>query len=226
MAQTNPIKLMIVDDHTMFREGLRAVLERQPDFVLVGEAGSAAAAVRMADELRPDVILMDLHLGQDNGVAATEAILARHPQIRVIALTIHHDDELIRSMFTAGAQGYILKDARTAELVQAVRTVAAGGAAINPQVAARLLESYRQNSTQPPRVVLTSSRMEWKARDLELLRQLQQGKSNQEIAGALGLSQQTIKNLLTGLYQKLDVGSRGEAVATAAGRGLLVPLSP
>ncbi|MCX6032954.1 MAG: response regulator transcription factor [Chloroflexi bacterium] len=222
MAAQPRIRLLIVDDHAMFREGLRAVLERQPDFVVVGEAGDADNAVRLARELTPDVILMDLHLGASSGVDATRLILAQEPAVRIIALTMYQDDDLIAAMFGAGAQGYILKESRGAALMHAVRTVAAGGAAIDPHVGARLLDAYRQDRPQravPPTALPISEQPS--ERDLDCLRLLRAGKTNREIAKTLSLSEQTVKNILSLLYAKLNVSNRTEAVAVALQSNLI-----
>jgi DNA-binding NarL/FixJ family response regulator len=140
MAQ---IRLLIVDHHAMFREALRAILERQEDMVVVGEARDASTAVRLASEWQPDVILMEAELPGRGGIETTRKILTERPAARVIALTMHDDDELIAAAIRAGVQGYLLKESRAADLVQAVRTVAAGGAAIDPTVAGRVWRQYR-----------------------------------------------------------------------------------
>jgi len=211
------IRVLIVDDHTMFRDGLRAVLEHQDDMSLVGEVSDAESAIRLAAELRPDVILMDLHLPGRSGVEATREIRASQPSARVIALTMYHDEHMVDAMIRAGAQGYMLKEARAAELLQAIRVVAAGGVSIDPRVASWVLEHYRQLSDAPPQ----DARDALSGRDLDLLHLLAAGESNRGIAARLHLSEQTVKNLLSGLYRKLGVSSRMEAVAVALRKGVI-----
>jgi DNA-binding NarL/FixJ family response regulator len=210
-------RLLIVDDHAMFRDGLRAFLEHYPDLAVVGETGSAAAAVQLADELQPDVILMDVKLLDGSGIEATRQILARQPNVKVIALTMHADDHLIAGMVQAGAQGYVLKDARGADVVTAVHTVAAGGVAMDPSITSRLLRQYRRMADE--RAGETRSALS--ERQLEALHLLAAGATNQEIAARLSLSRQTVKNILSEIYAALGVSNRTEAVVTALNRGLV-----
>ena len=210
------IRLLIVDDHAMFRDGLRAVLERYNDMAVVGEASDAATAVRLAGELQPDVILMDLNLPARGGIETTREILMNWPNVKVIALTMCEEDEMISAMIQAGAHGYVLKDSRAAELVQGVRTVMAGGVAMDGATAARVLRQYRRlasgETPGPPE--------EFTEREWEVLHLVTTGASNREIAAKLSLSQQTIKNILSGVYQKMGVSNRAEAAITALNRGL------
>ena len=219
------IRILIVDDHALFRDGVRAVLEHQDDMTLAGEASDAECAIRLAAELRPDVILMDLQLPGRSGVEATRDIRASQPFVKVIALSMHHDAGAVDAMIQAGAQGYVLKEAWAAELMEAIRAVAGGGASFHPSVAAQVLERYREMSganAQPHSSDVLSGR------DLDLLRLLAAGEHNRDIAGKLHLSPQTVKNLLSDIYRKLDVRSRSEAVAVALRKGLIrqAPIEP
>jgi DNA-binding NarL/FixJ family response regulator len=144
-----PTRILIVDDHPLFRDGLRALLRQQADFLLVGEADTVAAAVRLAQETQPDVALMDLSLPDGDGVTATCQILAAQPQIHVIALTVHDEPELLAAMARAGAAGYILKETRSADLIRAVRTVATTGVALSPAMLPDLFRQYR-GVARPP----------------------------------------------------------------------------
>ena len=211
------IRLLVVDDHAMFRDGLRAVFEHQEDMLLVGEAGDAETAIPLAQQLKPDVILMDLSLPGRGGVDAAREICALLPQTKIIALTMYHDDDMIAAAIQAGVAGYVLKDGRALELLQAIRTVAAGGAAVDPLVAARVLAQYRHLSARQDVLALESLT----EREVTVLRYLGEGRSNREIAVFLSLSEQTIKNALSALYQKLGVGNRTEAVIAAMHRGLI-----
>jgi DNA-binding NarL/FixJ family response regulator len=205
----------------MFRDGLRAFLEQHPDLVVVGETGSAVAAVQLAEELQPDVILMDVSLPDGSGIEATRQILARRPNVKVIALTMHADDHLIAGMVQAGAQGYLLKDARGADVVTAVRTVTVGGVAMDPTITSRLLRQYRRLAEE----MAGETRPTLSERQLEALRLLAAGATNQEIAARLSLSRQTVKNILSEIYTVLGVGNRTEAVVTALSRGLIAGAS-
>ncbi len=212
-------RLLIVDDHALFRDGLRAFLEHYPDLVVVGEAGSAAVAVQLADELLPDVVLMDLSLPDGSGIEAARQILTRHPDIKVMAMTMYNDEDRIANMVMIGAQGYVVKETRGADLVTAVRTVAAGGVAMDPAITLRLLRQYRRLTDQ----TVAEIRPFLSERHLKVLSLLGAGASNQEIANRLSLSRQTVKNILSEIYDRLGVNNRTEAVVVALSRGLIAP---
>jgi DNA-binding NarL/FixJ family response regulator len=208
-------RILIVDDHPLFRDGLRALLQQQADFDLVGEADTADAAVRLALELRPDVVLLDLSLPDGDGVEVAQQILAQQPHIRVIVLTVHDDLEMLVALAKAGVHGYILKGTRAADLMRAVRTVVTTGAALSPEMLPGLLQQYRQLARGGDvRPILSP-------REQEIMRLIASGATNREIAGRLALSVQTIKNGLSIIYQKLCVSNRTEAVVAALERGLL-----
>jgi DNA-binding NarL/FixJ family response regulator len=210
-----PIRVMIVDDHPLFRDGLRVLLQQQGDFTLVGEADTVASAVRLAQDVRPDVVLMDLGLPDGGGVEATRQIVAQQPQIHVIALTVHDEPAMLAAMAEAGAHGYILKGIRSAELIRAVRMVVVTGVALSPEVLPDLLQQYRQLA----QTAETESRLS--AREQEILRLIAAGATNRDIAARLALSTQTIKNILSVLFEKLAVSNRTEAVVAALDKGLL-----
>lgn len=212
------IRVLMVDDHALFRDGLRAVLEHQADITVVGEAGDVESGVRLARELAPDVVLMDLHLHQRSGVDAMREILAQRSATRIIALTMYQDDALIARAFQAGVSGYILKDSRAVDLLQAIRSVAQGGAAVDPTVAARVLVQYRRLAGVPE----PGSGHDFSEREIKMLTGLAAGLSNRAIAEQLYLSEQTIKNHLSAMYQKLGATNRTEAVLTAIRRGIIV----
>ncbi len=205
------IRLVVVDDHPVVRHGLVSMLRYEPDMQVVGEAGDGPAAVARILEQQPDVVLLDLNLPQFSGIEVMKQIRARLPQIRFLVLTTYDTDEYIVPALQAGAQGYLLKDATPDELTRAVRSLSAGRAALEPGVAAKLLE----NISEPKETESLS------ARELEVLRLLVAGASNKAIAAQLNLSENTVKTHLSHIFGKLNVQSRAEAVAVALQRGLV-----
>lgn len=207
---TTPIRLLLADDHPVVRAGLRAVLETEPDFVVVGEAPTGERAVEMTEEIAVDVVLMDLQFGPGmHGSQATAAITAREQAPRVLVLTTYETDVDILAAVEAGATGYLLKDAPPDELAAAVRAAAAGRSALAPVIATRLLGQVRRRGEA------------LSARETQVLQLVARGMSNQEIAAELYLSLATVKSHLAHVYTKLDVGSRTAAVAAASEQGYI-----
>src|SRR5512135_2181563 len=206
------IRLVVVDDHPVVRHGLVAMLRYERDMQVVGEAENGVEAVNRILELLPDVALLDLNLPKMSGIEVMRQVRAQQPRVRFLVLTTYDTDEYIGPALEAGAQGYLLKDATPDELTRAVRSLAAGGAALEEGVAARVLESIAEPGGD-----------ELSARELEVLRLLVAGASNKAIAGQLNLSENTIKTHLSHIFGKLHVQNRAEAVAAALQRGL-VPL--
>ncbi|MEV0640929.1 response regulator transcription factor [Streptomyces sp. NPDC050619] len=205
-----PIRVLLADDHPVVRDGLAAVLATQPDLTVVGEAATGAEAVRQTASLAPDVVLMDLQMPGMDGTAATAAIRAAHPQVRVLVLTTYDTDADITAAIDAGAVGYLLKDTGRHELCEAVRTAARGGAALSPTVAAKVLAHLRGDRSAG-----------LSGRELEVLSAVARGQSNKQIARALRLSEATVKTHLLHIYTKLDVADRTGAVTAALGRGII-----
>lgn len=201
--------IVVVDDHPVVRLGLCSLLETEPDLRVVAEAGSQAEAVDVVARLRPDLVLMDLRLGEGSGVEAIKAIRADPEAAPVLVLTNHDADADILAAVEAGAAGYLLKDAPPEELLPAVRAAAAGETALAPAIAARLLQRMRDPG---PRL---------SSRELEVLTLVEDGLSNTQIARSLHVSEATVKSHLVHVFTKLDVTSRTAAVATARRRGLL-----
>ncbi|MGI5165271.1 response regulator [Spirillospora sp. CA-253888] len=208
-----PTRILLIDDHPVVRSGIRAMLADQPDFELVGEAATGEEGIARARALRPDVVLMDLRLGAGmNGAEATRRILAAGPDApRVLVLTTFDTDADIVAAVDAGATGYLLKDAPSADLHAAIRAAAAGDSTLAPSVASRLLDRMR-----PRAATLTP-------RELEVLQLVAEGMSNRQISKRLFLSETTIKTHLVHIYAKLGVDSRTAAVAAATRRGLIRP---
>ena len=209
-----PITILIADDHPVVREGLAAMLSREPDIDVVGEAADGQEAVDRAASLGPDIILMDLQMPRLGGVDAIRLIRERHPAVQTIVLTTYGDDDSIFQGIAAGARGYLLKDAPRDELFRAVRAVARGESLLQPAVATRLLNRVSRKPAQPAPEVLTE-------RELDVLRLLARGAANKEIGAELHISESTVKTHVANIFQKLDVGDRTEAVTAALRRGLL-----
>jgi DNA-binding NarL/FixJ family response regulator len=203
-------RVLLVDDHPVVREGLRGMINAEDDLTVVGEAGSGAEAVALAESLCPDVILMDLRMPDVDGVTATERILAASPSIRIVVVTTYESDADILRAVEAGAAGYLLKDASRLELAEAVRDAARGKTVLAPSVADRLVRFVRQ----PASVSLSS-------REVEVLGLVAKGTTNAEIGRALHISEATVKTHLLRAFNKLDVSDRTAAVTTAMALGLL-----
>ena len=209
------IRLMLADDHRMLREGLRRSMADQ-GFDVVGEARDGEEAVRLADDLEPDVILMDVTMPEMDGVEATRQIKKERPEVRVVMLTMHADQEVLASAIRAGASGYLVKDCSTEEIASAVRMAASGETALSPQLAASMLDEVRKLE-QPPNEedrVITK-------REEEVLQLIADGCSTPEVAERLFISQKTVKNHLASIYQKLDARDRTQAVLQAVRMGIV-----
>ena len=204
------IRILLVDDHSVVRQGLRMFLALDSEIEIVGEAGDGAQAVRLAQELRPDVVLMDLLMPVMDGIAATAAIRQVLPDTEVIALTSVLEDASVVGAVRAGAIGYLLKDAESEELRRAIRAAAAGQVQLAPGAAARLLREVRAPESPEP---LTE-------RETEVLRLLAKGQSNKEIARGLRISERTVKSHVSGILAKLGVQSRTQAALFALQSGV------
>lgn len=214
-----PIRVVVADDHRVVRAGLAALLAQRPEFRVVGEAGTGDEAVRLAVELCPDVILMDLQMPVLDGVAATRQIRSAVPQTQILVLTTFDDDELIWSAIQAGAKGYLLKDSPPEALFAAVREVAAGKTLLPPEILARLAQVIQQGGPGGSAGAGTEEALT--EREQEILRLIARGYSNREIAAALYISENTVKTHISNLFAKLDVRDRTEAVTKALRLGWL-----
>ncbi|HEY4348014.1 MAG TPA: response regulator transcription factor [Gaiellaceae bacterium] len=213
---TDPIRVLIVDDHAVVREGLRAFLSLQEGIEVAGEAGDGEEAVETADRLRPDVVLMDLVMPRLDGLAAMRILRERVPAARVIVLTSFLDDDKLMPAMRAGAAGYLLKNAEPKELARAIHAAHAGEALLDPQVAARLVESLAGDPE--PLALLTP-------REREVLVLIGRGFPNKRIAGELGLSEKTVKTHVGHVLAKLGVTDRTQAAVVAVRAGLVDPRS-
>jgi DNA-binding NarL/FixJ family response regulator len=206
---------MLADDHRMLREGLRRSMTDQ-GFDVVGEARDGDEAIRLAEELQPEVILMDVTMPEVDGVEATRQIRQQQPEVRIVMLTMHADQEVLAAAIRAGASGYLVKDCSTEEIASAVRMAASGETALSPQLAASMLDEVRkldQPSSEEERVITR--------REEEVLQLIANGCSTPEVAEKLFISQKTVKNHLASIYQKLDARDRTQAVLQAVRMGIV-----
>lgn len=210
-----PSRLLLVDDHALFREGLIALLSYQDDFTVVGEAEDAESALAQARALAPDIVLMDIELPGEDGVSGTQRLKMEMPAITVVMLTVHDDSQTLFEAIKAGAQGYLIKNVRSRELLEQLRGLARGEAAISRRMAARILAEIR-GQVEPfgPEEALT-------AREMEVLELVAARLSNAEIAGRLVVSEHTVKNHMKSILSKLQLRNRHQAAAYGVARGWL-----
>ena len=212
------IKILIVDDHEVVRDGLSVMLGREEDFTVVGEARNGKEAVEKASSLRPDVVLMDLRMPEMNGVEAMRQIRAEQDDAKFLVLTTYDSDEYIFDAIEAGAKGYLLKDASREELFRAVRTVNQGESLIEPGVVSRVLDRLTELSRRaahgPDRPALSE-------REVEVLQLMARGSANKQIAADLSITESTVKTHIANIFQKLEVSHRTEAVTKAMSQGII-----
>jgi len=212
------IRILLVDDQRLMRDGLRTLLELEDDIDVVGEAGDGQAALEAYEQLRPDLVLMDIRMPVMNGVEATRRLMAHEPEARVIILTTFDDDASVFDGLRAGARGYLLKDLSGAELAEAIRTVMAGGALIEPSVARKVFAEFARLAPAAKPADLPEPLSE---RELGILRLVADGLSNKEIALKLSLAEGTVKNYVTNVLAKIDARDRTQAALKARELGLL-----
>ena len=212
------MKLLLVDDHAVVRSGLRMLLETQPDLTIVGEAETGADAIARAESLRPDVIVMDITLPDISGIEATRQIHARLPEVAIVALTIHEDEQYFFEMMAAGASGYVPKRAAPEELITAIRAAAAGEVYLYPSLAKLLVRDYL-SSERPAEE--KSSLDGLTDREHEVLTHLAEGASNDQIAAALVISPKTVERHRENIMKKLNLHSRSELVRYAIRKGII-----
>lgn len=207
----NPVRILIVDDHALVRLGLMTLIDDQPGLKVVGEAGTAAEAIRQVDTLHPDIVLMDIRMPGEGGIEATREIRSRFPKTRVIILTSFADDELVLRAIQAGADGYVLKQADNEELLRAIAAVSRGEALVDPATTARMLTQLRTLS----RKVAGDAFSDLSDREMSVLAELTRGKTNAEIAEVLHLSEKTVRNHVSTILEKLNLTNRVELATYA-----------
>jgi DNA-binding NarL/FixJ family response regulator len=211
-----PLRVLIADDHPLFRHGIRALLETASDFEVAGEAKTGEEAMSLAASLQPDVILMDIQMPDVSGIEATRRILHTSPHIRILMVTMFEDDASVFTAMRAGARGYILKDAEKADLLRAIRAVGSGEAIFSPAIATRLIDFFSApRPAAPPQVF-----PELTERECEILGLIAQGYSNAEIAARLVLQPSTVRNYVSNIFSKLQVVDRAHAIIRAREAGL------
>ncbi|MBM3124412.1 MAG: response regulator transcription factor [Chloroflexi bacterium] len=212
MTMSQKIGILIADDHTLMRNGIRALLEDEPDMSIVGEANDGREAVRLAAQLKPNVILMDIAMPLLNGLEATRQIKREHPEINILVLTMYDHEEYFRQMLEVGAAGYIIKRAAASELVAAIRAVHNGEAVLSPAITRLLLEDYLNREVSAGE---ENDPNALSAREREVLQLIAEGKTSREIAELLNLSVKTVQSHRTNLMQKLDLHDRGDLIKYA-----------
>ncbi len=214
------IRVLVADDHVIIREGIRLILETENGFEQVGEACTGEEAIRLTEELHPDVVLMDLRMPGMGGMQAIEYLCQRYPDLPIVILTTYNEDELMKQGLRAGARGYLLKDIDRNSLFNALRAAVRGETLLKPEVLSRLLNQTEPHSLRPPQrcgAQLTD-------RESAILTAIAQGERTKEIAIHLGITERTVKAHLTGIFNKLGVDSRASAIAVAVQQGLLPSL--
>ncbi len=221
-----PIKVLIADDHALLREGLRRILEMEPDIEVAGEACDGQEVVEKAAALRPDIILMDINMPGGGGLEATREIRRRFPAINVVVLTIHDDEEYLIEMVNAGAKGYMLKDVEPARVIDAIYRVHEGEAFIPGDLMSKVFREFQRRNAGGQKTPLAGRGMgegpeRLTIRELEVLQAIVDGRSNKEIAGKLFISEKTVKNHVTNILKKLDLYDRTQAAVYAIRHGLV-----
>lgn len=219
---TSNIEVLIVDDHPLLRQGLKTLLELEGEITVVGQASNGLEALRLADQLRPDVVLLDINMPGMNGIEVAKALRERRPEVAILVLTIHDDETYVKEMIRSGAKGYLLKDAEPREVVAAIKKVAAGESVYPTDLMERVMEHYHNLEMKYGKLQSAAaiSDLSLTTRELEILQYIVEGMSNKEIAAALYISEKTVKNHITSLLRKLNVEDRTQAAVFAVSQGL------
>ncbi|HEV8230207.1 MAG TPA: response regulator transcription factor [Candidatus Limnocylindria bacterium] len=216
MRERSAIRVLIAEDHAVVRSGLRSILDSEPDMEVVGEAADGDQALTLAQDLLPDVILMDVKMGATDGITATRKIRGVVPSARVVVLTSYDEDDLVFASIRAGASGYLLKEVSAQQLVNSIRTVADGFSLIYPSVARRVLDEFGR-----PKKTGEESLAELTPREREVLKLVASGRANKEIGALLGISERTVKTHISNIFSKLELTDRTEAAMYMHNKGLL-----
>ncbi len=217
MQNNKMIKVVLADDHMIFRDGLHSLLDRQPDMEVVAEADNGRVALKHAKTLSPDVVIMDIGMSELNGIDATRQIVKALPNVKILALSMYSDKRFVRGMLKAGASGYMLKDSAFNELIDAIRVIVGNKIYISPSVAGIVLDDYLETSTERD----SSARSLLTPREIEVLQLLAEGKSMKQIALSLGLSIKTIESHRTRIMQKIDVSNIADLTKYAIREGII-----
>jgi two-component system, NarL family, response regulator NreC len=207
------IQVLLADDHTILRRGVKMLIASQKDMEVVGEANTGRAAIEEAERLRPDVIVMDVSMPELNGIEATRQICTKMPKAKIVALSMHRDSVYVREILRAGARGYLLKESEDEELLKAIRFVHQGRAYLSPDISDTILGDYGKQANNPVDLLT--------AREREVLQMIAEGKTNKEVAGALGLSVYTIESHRGSVMEKLNLHSTGDIIRFAVRNGLI-----
>lgn len=210
-----PVRILLADDHRMFRQGLRELIERKTRFEVVGEASTGREALTAVERLRPDIVLLDIQMPELDGVAVARQLAQQHPTIKIVMLTMYQQDQHLLEAIKAGARGYLLKDADADELLAVLERVARGEAALDPALTSRVFDAVRRGEAGQTGVDALTER------EREIVRLLAAGHDNRTIAAHLHLSEKTVGNRLSEIFQKLGVANRTQAALVAVQRGLV-----
>ncbi len=225
MVSEEVITIALIDDHKLFREGVKRILSFEPSFEVVAEADDGLEAKDIVKEYQPDIVLMDINMPEMNGIEATKELLQNNPELKVIILSIHEDESYVTHALQTGAQGYLLKEMDTESLMEAIKVVNDGGSYLHPKVTHNLVQEYRKLiKTQEANSNITE--IEYRKplhlltkRECQVLQLLSEGQSNRKIAEMLVISEKTVKNHVSNILQKMDVNDRTQAVVTAIRNG-------
>ncbi len=216
------ISVLIVDDHPLLRQGLSRLLELEGGITVIGQASNGIEALRLADQLDPDVVLLDINMPGMNGIEVAKTLRKQHPSTEILTLTIHDNESYVNEMIRVGAKGYLLKDAEPREVVHAIKQVASGETVYSTHLMERVMERYHEMEVNYGRLQSAASIQELSltSRELEILQYIVEGLSNKEIASALFISEKTVKNHITSLLRKLEVDDRTQAAVFAVSQGI------